>query len=57
MAPEWIYLLKVNAGIALFYAFTSCSAVRTRSFIGVVLPYLDFWRYLSFIRRTTSNIG
>ena len=21
MAPEWIYLLKVNAGIALFYAF------------------------------------
>jgi hypothetical protein len=21
MAPEWIYLLKVNVGIALFYAF------------------------------------
>ena len=21
MAPEWIYLLKANVGIALFYAF------------------------------------
>lgn len=32
MAPEWIYLLKVNAGIALFYAFYKLFCCRDTFF-------------------------
>lgn len=35
-APELIYMLKVNIGIALFYAFYKLSAVATLSSSGVV---------------------
>ena len=49
MAPEWIYLLKVNAGIALFYAFYKLFCQRDTffqwrryallSFLGISLVY------------------
>ena len=49
MAPEWIYLLKVNAGIALFYAFYKLFCQRDTffqwrryallSFLGISLIY------------------
>lgn len=32
MAPEWIYLLKVNVGIALFYAFYKLFCCRDTFF-------------------------
>ena len=53
MAPEWIYLLKVNVGIALFYAFYKLLCQRDTffqwrryallSFLGVsfIYPLLD----------------
>ena len=49
MAPEWIYLLKVNVGIALFYAFYKLFCQRDTffqwrrfallSFLGISLVY------------------
>jgi len=49
MAPEWIYLLKVNVGITLFYAFYKLFCQRDTffqwrryallSFLGISILY------------------
>ena len=58
MAPEWIYLLKVNAGIALFYAFYKLFCQRDTffqwrrfallSFLGIsfLYPLLDIQEWV-----------
>ena len=42
MAPEWIYLLKVNAGIALFYAFYKLFCQRDTFFLWRRFALLSF---------------
>ena len=42
MAPEWIYLLKVNAGIALFYAFYKLFSQRDTFFLWRRIALLSF---------------
>ena len=58
MAPEWIYLLKVNAGIALFYAFYKLFCCRDTFFrwrrftllgflaISFLYPLLDIQQWI-----------
>ena len=44
MALEWIYLLKVNAGIALFYAFYKLFCQRDTFFLWRRFALLSFLR-------------
>lgn len=58
MAPEWIYLLKVNVGIALFYAFYKLFCQRDTffqwrryallSFLGIsfLYPLIDIQNWI-----------
>ena len=42
MAPEWIYLLKVNVGITLFYAFYKLLCQRDTFFLWRRIAILSF---------------
>ena len=58
MAPEWIYLLKVNVGITLFYAFYKLFCCRDTffhwrrvallSFLGIsfLYPFLNIQHWV-----------
>lgn len=57
MTPELIYMLKVNVGIALFYAFYKLFAAATHSLSGVGLLCSAFLRFLSFTHCSTYRHG
>ena len=57
MNPEWIYLLKVNAGIVLFYSFYKLICQRDTFSNGAGLLCSASWVFHCFIHCLTSNIG